>query len=540
MESHRSYICSKKFMIRQTMCVITCIIAFILSLNFSPVRVQAAAGDLDPTFGTGGKVTTNYIGYGDSASAVAIQKDGKIIVGGTAGRTSDFGDFGLVRYNPDGSLDLSFGVNGKVRTPFEIYAAIEVIAIQEDGKIVAGGDAYIEENDFALARYNADGNLDLTFGTDGKIVMDFFDETDHLDGLAIQPDGKLLVTGSVSKMDNFAQIYTEAAIVRYNSNGTLDSSFGNAGKVVTNFLGRLGGFGDFVLLPDGKILTASGTNGIGGYDLFRFNADGSYDNSFGNGGRVETYGLIGVAAIKLQSDGKIIIASSMPAGSPATIQFAIERRNADGTLDMTFGTNGRTLTEFNDAAFIFEMKITRDDKILAVGENLSFNITFALARYNANGTPDITFGNGGKLTTSFFGQYDVAKAVAIQQDGKIIAAGYSAHNSIVSDFAVARYDGGISYDVCLQDDNSNNILQMNSQTGDYQFTDCSGVTIQGLGTLNIRGNVISLQHNTANRIIQAKVDNGTKKASASVRLNGQPGIFTISDRNVGNNICHCR
>lgn len=114
-------------------------------MNFSPVRLQAAAGDLDPTFGAAGKVTTNFNGYFDRASAIAVQKDGKIVVAGTAGRAGESNDFALVRYNPDGSPDVSFGVNGKVITPFDSLAAIEVIAIQEDGKIVAGGDAYYTE-----------------------------------------------------------------------------------------------------------------------------------------------------------------------------------------------------------------------------------------------------------------------------------------------------------------------------------------------------------------------------------------------------------
>lgn len=404
----------------------------------------------------------------------------------------------------------------------------------------------IQNNDFALVRYNTDGSLDLTFGTNGKIVLDFFGEHDYLDGLAIQPDGKLVVTGSISKRDVYVQLYPEGVILRYNSNGTLDTSFGDGGKVITNLLGRIGGFGDFVLLPDGKILTGGGITGIAdGYILFRFNADGSYDNSFGNGGKVETNELSGLVGIKLQSSGKMIIASSIADGSPAAIKFAIERRNADGTLDTTFGTNGRTLTGFGDAAFIYEMKITSDDKIVAVGESAFFNAAlgryttdFALARYNANGTPDTTFGNGGKLNTDFSGGDDAGKAIAIQQNGKIIACGYSVHGR-VGDFAVARYDG-ISYDACIQDDNYNYMLQLNSKTGDYQFTDCSGITINGRGTLTVKGNVISLQHNTADRIIQVKVDNGTKKASASVRLNGYLGIFSISDRNIENNTCHCR
>jgi uncharacterized delta-60 repeat protein len=180
-----------------------------------PGRTQAAAGDLDPTFGVGGKVSTDF-GADDSANDVAIQSDGKIVV---VGRT--FFNFALARYNRDGSLDPDFGSGGKVITEANSIVSAQAVAIQSDGKIVVAGQ---DSEDFATIRYNSDGTLDTSFGVGGKVVTNFFNHDAAL-AIALQPDGKIIVGGGFQN----ARRRFDFALARYNSDGSLDTSFGAGG-----------------------------------------------------------------------------------------------------------------------------------------------------------------------------------------------------------------------------------------------------------------------------------------------------------------------
>jgi len=176
-------------------------------------------GALDTSFGSGGKVTTDFGGsYHPDGFSVALQPDGKIVVAGYAG-----GDFALARYNSDGALDTSFGSGGKVTTDFGGSDAGYSVALQPDGKIVVAGYAGL---DFALARYNSDGALDTSFGTGGKVTTDFSGGRDVGYSVALQPDGKIVVAGYAG---------VDFALARYNSDGALDTSFGSGGKVTTDF-----------------------------------------------------------------------------------------------------------------------------------------------------------------------------------------------------------------------------------------------------------------------------------------------------------------
>ena len=166
-------------------------VAFLLVLRFAS-HVHAAPGDLDESFGTGGKVLTDFREYQDGAFAVTLQADGKIVVAGYSWTPTSYPDFALARYNPDGTLDLTFGSAGKVLTDFGgqyYYDEAHAVAVQADGKIIAAGSssAFGYDNNFALARYNPDGSLDASFGTDGKVVTDFSGTNDRADALAVQP-----------------------------------------------------------------------------------------------------------------------------------------------------------------------------------------------------------------------------------------------------------------------------------------------------------------------------------------------------------------
>ena len=225
---------------RQTRKVTALVLFVSLLTSVLPGRVHAASGSLDSTFGTGGKIVTDFGGGYDFARAVVVQSDSRIIAAGSSG----WGDFGLIRYNGDGTLDSDFGSRGKVSTDFGGTDTANALAIQSDGKIVVAGQVETEEAvdtevDFGLVRYSADGKLDPSFGVGGKVTTDFGgpDEADVTDDMAsdmaIQPDGRIVVAGTT-----FAKTGNDFAIARYNSDGGLDSTFGIGGKVITDLFGH--------------------------------------------------------------------------------------------------------------------------------------------------------------------------------------------------------------------------------------------------------------------------------------------------------------
>jgi uncharacterized delta-60 repeat protein len=399
-------------------------LAFAFVAGALPGAAVAAPGALDPTFGTGGEVTTDFGGF-DSAQAVAIQSDGKIVATGSSG-----GDFALARYNADGSLDASFGGGGKVTTDFAGFDAASALVVQPDGRIVATGRS--GNADFALARYNANGSLDSTFGSGGKVTTDV-GGFDAALGVALQSDGKIVAVGGGGAASDFVA-------ARYNANGSLDPSFGSGGVVTTD----LGGFEAataVALQSDDKIVATGSTfsSGFQQFALVRYNADGNIDSSFGSGGKVLTDFGLGSGfggALAIQPDGKIVAAGR--AGS----DFVVARYNGDGSPDASFGTGGRVTTDFGGLIFdaAFGVALQSNGKIVAAGS--AFNAfgssaDFALARYLPDGSLDSSFGSGGKVTTDF-GGFDVAFGVALQSDGKIVAAGQGGPGS---DFALARYEG---------------------------------------------------------------------------------------------------
>src|SRR5947199_876603 len=216
----------------------------VMVLIMSGQIAQAADGDLDPTFGTDGKVLTDFDHSTDIADAVAIQADGKSVVVGTTYINNDFSgeDFAVARYNPDGTLDKTFGVGGKVQTDFPGLAAVaSSVVIQPDGKIVVAGGAFplfTFLGDFKVVRYNPNGSLDTSFG-DGGIVTTTFPEGSYAFALALQSDGKIIAAGTVFVDFNPGDMSdTDFALARYNPDGSLDRTFGNGGNGTTDFFGN--------------------------------------------------------------------------------------------------------------------------------------------------------------------------------------------------------------------------------------------------------------------------------------------------------------
>jgi uncharacterized delta-60 repeat protein len=409
---------------------------------------QANAGDLDPAFGSGGKVITDMGGFA-RIHALTIQNDGKIIAAGTNGNA-----FALARYNVDGSLDTDFSGDGKVITEFSLptgdFVQAFAVILQPDGKIVAGGVGFpgFTGPDFALVRYHPDGSLDKTFGKKGKVFTNFlsFNSREEISALAIQPDGKIVAAGNTSSpIFILNQVF---GLARYNVDGSLDTTFGTGGKTTlsffdnssTNEVARV-----IALRPDGKIVVAGFASSD--FGIARFNNDGSLDTNFGTGGKVITDfgGQEEVLAIALKPDGNIFVAGR----STQTVsneKLALARYNADGVLDARFGVGGKLLVDFFMVGSglsgdgLNAVMFQDDGKIVAGGygnvNQSGFLNDFGIARYNDDGTLDPSFGLNGKVSTDFGGMQEGIFAVAVQLDGKLVTAGQTG----AGDFALGRYD----------------------------------------------------------------------------------------------------
>jgi uncharacterized delta-60 repeat protein len=368
-----------------------------------------ADGSLDRSFSRDGRV------FGGGAGLV-LQPDGKLV---TAYTSSDH-DFALARYNRNGSLDASFGTGGEVTTRFSAGDVVAYALVrQPDGKLVAAGrtapgldsDALDE---FALARYNPDGSLDASFGTDGTVTTSFGTGDrlgDDAFALVLQPDGKLVAAGKTDQTDSGLDAF---ALVRYNPNGSLDPTFGTDGKVTTPFTSGDATAYALALQPDGKLVAAGDSYGRAGrfhFAMARYNPDGSLDSSFGDRGDVTTsVGPFSAAlALVLRPDGKLVAAGETDTFAPnQRAEFALVRYNPDGSLDTGFHGTGKVTTKIRSLAWASALVLQPNGKLVAAGaaatggthrSRLSYD--FALSRYKPDGSLDRSFGRGGKVTTAF-------------------------------------------------------------------------------------------------------------------------------------------
>ncbi len=410
---------------------------------------DAAPGDLDSSFNTDGKVTTVVENNSYSRSSdIAIQPDGKLIVVGISQVL--FRYVCLVRYNPDGSPDLSFDGDGIVITPlagsYDGRNMIASVAIQTDGKILVGGTFGSQSgDDFVIIRYNADGSLDTSFDTDGFVRTDFAGDTDRLTGLKIQPDGKILAAGNTA-------FPKRIALARYNPDGSLDNTFDADGKVDFPLFSSIHSttINDVALLSNGGIVIVGSTVDFfqGDYSpvVVCLNPNGSLNTNFDGDGSAVIANLAtddifyGVA---IQPNNKIVAVGVIETRGMLDYRALVVRYNPDGTLDPSFNGDGIVITADGPFATsgLVDVAIQSNGKIVAFG---GFYGDFLLARYNPDGTLDNSlFGNGGIVATDFSNNSgDFPSRLLIQPDGKIVAAGYtSIQNSFTEEFAVARYLG---------------------------------------------------------------------------------------------------
>ncbi len=408
-------------------------------LTTAPEITLAQSGSLDPTFGNGGKVSTSIGVADDFGISVAVQNDSKIVVAGYSYNGSDY-DVAVVRYLSDGSPDSSFGTGGKVTTPVGSTNDYGLaVAMQNNGNIVVAGYSFNGvNNDFAVIRYAGDGSLDTTFGTGGKVTTALGNYGDVGYAMVIQSDGKIVVAGySDDASSNFF------ALVRYNSDGSLDTTFGSGGIVTTPF-GNSDDQGQAVALQrDGKIVEGGWSYNGTDWDfaLARYNTNGSLDSTFGTGGKVTTAMGTGddvIYGVAIQSDGRIVGAGFDMANT--FNQFALARYNSDGSLDSTFGSAGKVTTAIGtDDDFAGDIVILNDGRIVVAGTSSNgTDDDFAIARYNSNGSLDSTFGAGGKTTTTIGNGNDIGLSMALQSDGKMLLTGFIQNNGD-RDFGVVRY-----------------------------------------------------------------------------------------------------
>jgi uncharacterized delta-60 repeat protein len=491
--------------------------------NFSLARYNVN-GSLDTSFGTDGKATSPFDANDPSynITSVAKQPDGKLLVTTSAypyGSYDDPDDFVVRRYNSNATVDPSFGMNGKVSTTYqEGYNQAKMATFQPDGKIVVAGFSHpslSEQNDFNVIRYESNGTLDTSFDSDGMVITAFDSTNDESSILLIQPDNKLIAIGTKRNFTSNGYFFRDIALSRYNSDGSPDASFGISGKVVSLFDTNINTPAHAILQADGKIVVANTYYTIPGddlyhYELIRYTTTGSIDTSFGINGKVTldaeatsllsqpdgkiittslgydsqnntflvlkrfnnngtsdssfdndgiatlpgTYNSIATTAI-LQQDGKIIISTSSPNSNGVT-GFATYRFNTDGSLDIDFETVITTVDNVCNAKAAF---VQPDGKIIVAGKSMGYDgyefYKFVAARYNSNGSLDITYGTNGILECdlgTFWTPYNLIQAIVLQPDGKFLVALTKPEQNPASpspnsyDFVISRFDPNGDYD----------------------------------------------------------------------------------------------
>jgi uncharacterized delta-60 repeat protein len=456
-------------------------------------------GSLDTTFNGTGKITNLSIGTDNSAWKTVLQADGKILMLGECLIGANY-NFCLARLNTDGSLDTNFvGPSGTGAGKFSLSLSSGndygfALAIQADQKIVAAGGCVASDEDTCLVRLNADGSRDTSFNGNGKIQITLSGGADKAYAVAIQSDGKIVVGGPCENNDAVRK--TEFCVTRLTTAGALDFSFGDPQAIGSLRTGTkrfaIGGFSDslnaLLIQPDGKIVAVGECKDAS--DNVQFcvarlkPANGTLDDIFvgpsgtSNGKFSLDVGATGVGyAMRLQSDGKILISGGCKETLTSYETFCVARLNANGSYDTSFvgplgDGAGRFLLPFGRLSdFANDVGVQADGKIVMVGQCdttiAAARVQIAcLARLNADGTLDFTFdgtppaASNGKVLVPLTGVDEKFESVIIQPDGKIVGAG-RCKNGAEFDFCLARFHGNSVATQCsldIDDDGTKNPL----------------------------------------------------------------------------------
>ncbi len=396
-----------------------------------------------------GVIITDFGGY-DKGQYVFARPDGKIVVMGVMSNNNT-DNFAIANYNNDGRLNLNFSDDGKLTTKIEL-AAIYNAYLLHNGKFLIVGES---DGNFAVARYNIDGSLDTSFDKDGKLSTDIYgysgDKGDHGDKALVvieQSDGKLVVAGQQEHRvyegttyntslfgggGSYSESYNDIngfGIARYNTDGSLDTSFSDNGMAYADFSG-LNFATAIAIQPDGKIVTAGKSNND--FVLARFTSDGRLDGTFSGDGKVATTvgGAVQVYVVNVLDDGKIL------AVGVSDHNLALVRYNSDGNLDTSFGGDGVITSNLTGIKTLHNIAMQADGKFLATGTT---NYNIVLVRYNADGSLDSGFSKDGIVITDV-GTWEEGNNIAVQKDGKILVTGISDTN-----MALVRYNNDGSLD----------------------------------------------------------------------------------------------
>ena len=439
-----------------------------------------ANGSLDATFAHHGRQMTDFHRLADAGEDVAVLPDKRFVVVGSASTAfdgdPDYGEeFAIARYRPNGRLDRSFSGDGKRTVNFNGGSRDEsatAVRVQPNGKIVVAGTSFQGDRtrggtgvDFAVVRLLPDGRLDPRFGDHGKRLFDFDNNgySDAARGLALQPDGRIVIAGysdfSTTERD------LDVAVARLRRDGSFDRSFGGDGRKTSNF-----GWGseeapeDVAVTKSGRIVVAGSVTNFPGGDgtdflVVRYRPNGRLDHSFsGDGAKATTFGHPVVngddvgGGVALEPHGKIVVGGLTSKSVTDLSDFAVVRYRPDGRLDRSFAGNGKQHTGFgskrSDQTFGVDygrdVTIDRKGRILVTGEAdvMSPDADFGVVRYWPDGRLDRSFSGNGKVRIDFRHE-DVGKAIALQGPDRILTVGIADYGAARSqDFAIARYHSG--------------------------------------------------------------------------------------------------
>jgi uncharacterized delta-60 repeat protein len=481
-------------------------------------RRLLAAGDLDPSFGAGGLVTTDLVSgavpLDDGARAVAIAPDGKIVAAGYARGA----DFALVRYNADGGLDFTFGSSGKVVTDFGADDEAYDVVIAPTGKIIVVGNS---GDDFAVARYTASGMLDTSFGSGGKVVTNL-GATDGAVGVALDASGRIVVAGFSDQ--GGARGY-DLAVVRYLASGAVDPSFGVSGKVLTH-LSTTEALLDVAIDAQGRIVGGGYSLRPGGTDydftLVRYMPDGTLDAGLSSDGVERTNfnasspGFDVARSVAIDVQGRIVLTGD---ASMADIDVAAARYLDNGALDTGFSGDGRATIDFgagSDRGYYGSAIDTAGNVVLAgYVDGGAASWDFGLVRLDSLGNLDAAFGAGGKVKTDFgAGLPDFGLDMAIGPDGKIVVVGESFVGGMRGyDFAVARYESALAA----------------GEIRGVKWHDLDADGVRDAGEAGLGGWTIFLDQNR-NRVLDAGEQSTTTLADGSYAFsNLTPGDYYVAE-----------
>lgn len=400
----------------------------------------------------------------------------------------------------DGTLDTSFDGDGVVshHAPGSNSEFIQSMKILNDGKfLVAGTGSYSTEEgrqNTLVARFNADGSVDTTFGTQGFTYVDYYGRSDYGKGIAVNSVGNIAVATNCYNGSNY-----DIGVTMLDSDGNLLTSFDGDGKLTID----TGAFDQPEALTfdsNDKLVIAGNINGK--LAVVRLNADGSFDNSFsGDGIATSVDGTF--FSVAIDSSGRIVAAGT------ANSDFVLARFNTNGDLDQTFGTNGVTTTDMGNSETAYAMCIQSDGSILAAGTGRTVNDQFAIAKYNANGILDTSFGTNGYVLTDIAGDADLGLSIAVQADGKILVGGYARVSGVYCS-ALVRYHADGSLDTSFDSDGIKTVTSGN--TAYAVAIDSNGLIVSAGGG---NSSMTLIRYLNGNPFVKASSGNGTYQVGST-------------------------